>query len=182
MGDVILLALLAVFVVLVALFNRLVRDRNQVTTAWSDVDVQLQRRHDLIPRLVTIVGAYAAHEAGVLQRVSAERQRARAAHGPHARGEIEQELDRDLVQLVALAEDYPELKASDTFMTLHTQLVAVENDLQSARRFYNGSVRQYNNRVEQFPHLLVARAFAFRTAEFFAAGVDAYAPVTVDLT
>ena len=151
------------------LFNRLVRDRNQVAAAWSDVDVQLQRRHDLVPRLVEVVRGYAGHEREVLERVTAERSRSRAATGIARKGEIEAALDRDLGRLLAVAEAYPELKASANFAQLSAELVTVEDHLQSARRFYNGSVRQYNDRQQQFPHWIVARAFGFRPGEFFAA-------------
>jgi LemA protein len=162
-------ALVAVVGATVWLFNRLVTDRNQVAAAWSDIDVQLQRRHDLVPRLVDVVKAYAAHESGLFERVAAERSQSRATAGVAAKGAVETELGRDLGRLLAVAEAYPELKASGNFAQLSSELVDVEEHLQHARRFYNGSVRQYNDRCQQFPHLLVARTFGFRSAEFFAA-------------
>lgn len=150
-------------------FNRLIMDRNQVATAWSDVDVQLQRRHDLVPQLVNVARGYAVHESEVLERVVAERTACRNAARIADRGPLETALGEDLLRVVALVEAYPELKADASFAQLSRELVKVEDSLQSARRFYNGSVRQLNNRIQVFPHLLVARAFGFREAEFFAA-------------
>ena len=166
---------------MVWLFNRLVMDRNQVAAAWSDIDVQLQRRHDLVPRLVDVVKSYAAHESGLFERVAAERSQSRATSGPAAKGAVETALGQDLGRLLAVAEAYPDLKASTNFAQLSSELVDVEEHLQHARRFYNGSVRQYNDRCQQFPHLLVARGFGFRAAEFFAADDGAAAVPTVAL-
>ncbi|TDU31330.1 LemA protein [Panacagrimonas perspica] len=154
------------------LFNRLVSDRNQVGASWSDVDVQLQRRHDLIPNLVEIVKGYAGHERTVLERVVAERNAMHEAQRITDKGAHEPALKKSLSGLVALAEAYPDLKASTHFMQLSAQLAEVENNLQYARRFYNGSVRQYNTRRDQFPDLLVARLFSFQQGEFFAAEAD----------
>jgi len=163
------------------LYNRLVADRNQVAAAWSDVDVQLQRRHDLVPQLVESVRGYAGHESEVLRRVVQERDASRGASGVAAKGAAEAALDADLQRLVALAEDYPDLKASGNFAQLSAQLVEVEDHLQFARRFYNGSVRQYNDRQQQFPHLLVAGTLGFRPAEFFLAADEARATPAVRL-
>ena len=163
------------------LFNRLVSDRNQVAAAWSDIDVQLQRRHDLVPRLVEVVKGYAAHESGLFERVAAERSQSRMTAGVAAKGAVESDLGRDLDRLLAVAEAYPELKASGNFAQLSSELVEVEEHLQHARRFYNGSVRQYNDRCQQFPHLLVARGFGFHAAEFFAAEDGAAAVPDVTL-
>lgn len=157
------------------LFNRLVSDRNQVRASWSDVDVQLQRRHDLIPNLVEIVKSYAGHERTVLERVVAERNAMHDARRITDKGAHEPALKKSLSGLVALAEAYPDLKANTNFMQLSTQLAEVENNLQYARRFYNGSVRQYNTRRDQFPDLLIARLFSFQHAEFFAAEADSRA-------
>ena len=151
------------------LFNRLVQDRNQVRTGWSDIDVQLQRRHDLVPMLVEAVRGYAGHESEVLQRVVEERNASRNASRLPDKAAAEQALEADLRQLIALAEAYPELKASANFAQLSAQLVEVEDHLQYARRFYNGAVRQFNDRQQQFPHLLVARPLGFLPTEFFEA-------------
>lgn len=162
-------------------FNRLVRARNQVHVAWSDVDVQLQRRHDLVPMLVETVRGYAGHESGLLERVTTERSRARQANGVAARSESETALASDLGRLIALREAYPDLKASDNFRQLSAQLVEVEDALQHARRFYNGSVRHYNTDIQRFPDFLIARVTGFRDADFFAAESDARAVVNVNL-
>ncbi|HET6546085.1 MAG TPA: LemA family protein [Rhodanobacteraceae bacterium] len=163
------------------MFNRLVRDRNQVRAAWSDVDVQLQRRHDLVPRLVETVRGYAGHERELLARLASERSTSRQASGVAARGEIETALGGDLTRLIALAEAYPDLKASANFSQLSQELVDVEDALQHARRFYNGSVRQFNTHLERFPDVAVARLFRFQPAEFFAAEADARATPKVAL-
>jgi LemA protein len=163
------------------LFNRLVRLRNQVRNAWSDVDVQLQRRHDLVPMLVESVKGYAAHERQLLESIAIERSAAMRADTPAQRVAPETALGRHLERLIALGEAYPELKASVNFSQLSTQLVQVEDTLQHARRFYNGSVREYNTALETFPGLLVAAALAFRPAEFFAADADARVRVEVRL-
>ncbi len=165
--------LLALVVYIGWMFNRLVRDRNQVHAAWGDVDVQLQRRHDLVPALVESVRGYAGHESQLFARVAAERTRARAAPGVAARGTAETTLGLDLSRLIALGEAYPDLKASSNFAQLSRELVDVEDALQHARRFYNGSVRDYNTHLQRFPDLFIARAFGFRAAEFFAAEDDA---------
>ncbi|MEZ5460300.1 LemA family protein [Dokdonella sp.] len=169
MSASLLLGLLiaALGVAVIWIFNRLVRDRNQVAAAWSDIDVQLQKRHDLIPPLVEIVRGYATHERELLERVTAERTQSRNAHKVGSKGEIERALGNDVGRLIALAEAYPDLKASENFAQLNNELVKVEDHLQYARRFYNGSVRQFNDRIQVFPHVLVARGFGFREAEFF---------------
>jgi LemA protein len=161
----ILLVLASVLGWAVWTFNRFVRLRNQVSEAWAGIDVQLQRRYDLVPNLVTTVQGYMKHESGVLERVSHLRSRPDMAVGQRA-GE-ESGLSRSISRLFALAEAYPDLKASDGFRQLHGSLVEIEDQLQYARRYYNGSVRDNNNLVEGFPSLLVARLFGFRPAEFF---------------
>lgn len=163
------------------LFNRLVRLRNQVSNAWSDVDVQLQRRHDLVPNLVESVKGYAAHERQLLESIATERSVALRAGTPAQRGAPELALGQHLQRLIALAEAYPQLKASGNFRQLSDQLVEIEDTLQHARRFYNGSVRDYNTALETFPGVLIAAALAFKPAEFFAADVGAQAPVAVQL-
>lgn len=146
-------------------YNRFVRLRNQVDQSWADVDVQLQRRYDLVPNLLATVKGYMQHESGVLERVT--RLRAATELDVARRAEEESGLSRSIGRLFALAEDYPDLKASEGFMQLHASLVEIEEHLQYARRYYNGSVRDNNNLVESFPTLLIARLFGFRLAEFF---------------
>ena len=146
-------------------FNRFVRLRNQVKEAWAGIDVQLQRRYDLVPNLVATVKGYTTHESSALERVSHLRGHPEMAVDQRA-GE-ESGLSRAIGRLFALAEDYPNLKASEGFQQLHASLVEIEEQLQYARRYYNGSVRDNNNWVEGFPSLLIARVFGFRPAAFF---------------
>ena len=153
-------------------FNRLVRLRNQVRTAWADIDVQLQRRHDLVPQLVAAVRGYAAHESALLEAVTALRGRAVVATTPAQLGAVEAELHQAVGRLIALEERYPDLKASANFLTLQRDLVQVEEHLQFARRFYNGAVRDLNDGVQKVPDALVARLAGFREAEFFQASSD----------
>ena len=152
----------------VLIFNRLVRDRNQVRAAWSDIDVQLTRRHDLVPQLVDAVRAYANYERATLSAVTELRTRAEAAGSLRDKARLEDEMQAGLHRLIALAESYPELKADGNFLQLQRDLVETEDHLQYARRFYNGAVRIYNTRIESFPDMLVAKPFAFAPAEFFA--------------
>jgi LemA protein len=163
----IVLAGLAVAGILI--FNRLVADRNQAMAAWSDIDVQLTRRHDLVPQLVKAVKAYAGYERATLEAVTELRARSEAAHHLADKARIEDEMVAGINRLVALAEDYPDLKADENFLQLQRELAGIEDHLQYARRFYNGSVRIYNTRLESVPDLIVARAFGFRPREFFAA-------------
>lgn len=146
-------------------YNRLVRNRNQVDEAWAGIDVQLQRRHELVPNLVATVKGYMQHESGVLERVT--RLRADPDMKREERANQESGLSRSIGRLFALAEDYPDLKASNGFQQLHASLVEIEEHLQFARRYYNGSVRDNNNLVEGFPSLIVSRLFRFLKAEFF---------------
>jgi LemA protein len=153
-------------------FNRLVHDRNLVSQGFADIDVQLKRRADLVPRLVEIVRGYAAHERATLTAVTELRSRlgalAARAQGPNAeRFEVETGLGAALQRLVVLQESYPALKADANFRDLASRLVEVEDHLQFARRFYNGAVKQYVTRLQSFPDLLVARTFGFRPAAFF---------------
>lgn len=157
------------------IFNRLVRDRNLVKTGFADIDVQLQRRHDLVPQLVEAVKGYAGFEKQVLQDVVALRGKARTAAGVEQRDGAEKALAAGIGRLIALAESYPDLKASGNFRRFMSDLVQVEDHLQQARRFYNGAVRQFNTRVQQFPDLVVARLFGFSAGEFFSAGIEARA-------
>jgi LemA protein len=156
------------------IFNRLVADRNLVAQGYADIDVQLKRRADLVPRLVEVVRAYAAYERATLEAVTALRlQAARQAardrvRGSHAeRLHTEAQLGDALAGLLLLQEDYPQLKTDAAFRDLAGQLVEIENSLQFARRFYNGAVKQYVTRLQTFPDVLVARLFGFEPAAFF---------------
>jgi LemA protein len=162
-------------------FNRLVRLRNQARAAWADIDVQLRRRHDLVPQLVAAVKAYVAHERATLEAVTGLRGRAIGLASPAQLGRLEAELQRGLERIFALREGYPELKANENFSQLQRDLVEVEDHLQYARRFYNGAVRDLNTTVQKAPDLLIARATGFSEAEFFQADEEDLPPVRVDL-
>lgn len=146
-------------------YNRLVRDRTRVQTAWSDIDVQLKRRHDLIPKLVEAVRQYAAFESATLAAVT--ELRANSGADPAAIGAAENGLSAQVSRLLAVAEAYPDLKANESFLDLQRNLTDVEQHIQYARRYYNGSVRNLNIRVDSFPDSLIARAFGFNPAVFF---------------
>jgi len=146
-------------------FNSAVKFRNQVSEAWAGIDVQLQRRYELVPNLVATVTGYTKHESAVLHQLTLLRNA--TAMPLERRADEESGLSRSIGHLFALAEDYPDLKASESFRQLHTSLVEIEEHLQYARRYYNGSVRDNNNLVERFPSLVIARLFGFRTAAFF---------------
>lgn len=163
-------ALLLVWALMV--FNRLVRLRNQMRNAWADIDVQLARRHDLVPQLVAAVKGYASHEQAVLTAVTELRTAAMAQSSPARLYPIESELEQVLTRILALKEAYPELEASDNFLKLQAALVEVEDHLQYARRFYNGAVRDHNDAVLRVPDLLVARLFGFQEGEFYQAGAE----------
>lgn len=181
MAYVFLLLVLAVAGWAVFAFNRLVRLRNQVRTAWADIDVQLQRRHDLVPSLVAAVQAYAGHESATLQAVSELRAQALAQTRPARLGEVEASLERELGRLVALQEAYPDLKANRNFEQLQHDLVDVEEQLQYARRFYNGAVRDYNDGTQRVPDIVIARMAGFKGAEFFQAESGSRDAVKVEM-
>lgn len=157
----------AIFVWAAWTFNRLVSLRNSLREAWSGIDVQLKRRHDLVPVLVEFVRGYRDHERGVFEKVTAARVAAESAKGTTAAGEAERTLTDGLRQLVAVVEAYPQLKADENYRKLGAQLVEIEDQLQFARRYYNGTAKILNNLVGTIPTMLVARPFGFRTADFF---------------
>jgi len=148
-------------------FNRLVKRRNIVQEAWSGIDVQLRRRHNLIPNLVSVVEGYSIHERGVLEQVARLRAETDRARNLRAKQDGENALSQTLKSIIAVAEAYPELKADRRYHDLQRQLVEVEDQIQMARRYYNGAVREYNICVESFPGNLVARLFGFGREEFF---------------
>ncbi len=152
---------------LIILYNRLVHDRERVKQAWSDILVHLKRRHDLIPKLVDAVKAYAGYEEKVMSEVTALRSRSDDWQDAGRRGPLEAHLSGSLRGLLAVAEAYPELKASDQWLNLQQNITAVEDDIQYARRYYNGAVKALNVRVDSFPSNLVARGFGFTHAPFF---------------
>ncbi len=150
-------------------FNDLVTSRNRARAAWSGVDIQLQRRHDLVPQLVATVQGYAAHEQATLTAIAELRNRAQGDASIADRGQIEHELGAHISHLLALQENYPELKAGENFLQLQRDLVAIEDRLQQARSAYNQTVLDYNTQIQNFPLLLFARPGGFAPAEFFQA-------------
>jgi LemA protein len=160
-------------------YNRLVRLRTRVGSAWADIDVQLQRRHDLVPQLVSVVDRIAGHERATLEHVTALRAQALTTTSPGPLGALESELQQGVMRILALGEAYPELTADGNFLQLQRDLVEVEDHLQYARRFYNGAVRDLNTACLRFPDLILARLLNFREAEFFQAGREAASSVGV---
>ena len=155
------------------LYNRLVTDRNLVEAGWADIDVQLKRRHDLIPRLVSCVKAYADFERATLEAVAELRQQSEEARDLMSKASIEDAIESGLHKVIVTVEDYPELKADNNFRELQAELIETENRIQYARRFYNGAVRNLNTRIESFPTLLIADPLGFKEAQFFAVHADA---------
>ena len=163
-----LLAVVVVIAVyLVAIYNRLVRQSNLVREGWSGIDVQLKRRTDLVPNLVAVVKAYAAHERNLFEQVAATRMSSIAADNVASQAAAERALQGALGRLLAVAEAYPELKANTNFLDLQQQLAEIEDHLQMARRYYNGTVRNLNISIQSFPDALVARPLGFREEPFF---------------
>ena len=180
------LVLLAVAGLLVAgvvlIYNGLARLRLLAANAWSDIDVQLKRRHDLVPTLVAAVKGHAGYERGTLEAVVDARNRATGAAGPAAAGEAERALAGSVRQLLAVAEAYPELRAAESFLSLQRSLVEIEDHIQNARRYYNAVVRDLNTRIAQFPFNLIAGLFGFRPREYFGlADESEQAPPQIDL-
>jgi LemA protein len=170
---VVLLLLLGGFVLA---YNGLVRRRNRIREAWAQIDVELERRHDLIPNVVDTVKGYAAHERGTFEAVTEARAAAvtaRASGNPDAMGSAEGALTQTLRTLFAVAESYPQLRASENFLSLQEQLTATEDKIAFARRYYNGSVRDFNTAIQSFPRNLFAGALGFKAFGYFSAEEDA---------
>ena len=181
MGWIIALVVVAVLVIgFVTIYNSLVRDRNRVDNAWGQMEVQLKRRYDLIPNLVETVKGYATHERETFEEVTRARQGAEAARTPAEQAEAENFLTQALRQLFAVAEDYPELRASDNFQSLQDDLEETENKIAVSRQIYNDTVLTYNNRVQQIPTNIVAAITGFETREFFEAGAEAQEAPSVE--
>ena len=159
--------LLLIVIVLVFSYNKLVRDRQRVLSGWSDIEVQLQRRHALIPKLVTAIRQYADYEQATLTALTELRSRAQKAGAVAERSELENRLSQSLFSVVAIAEAYPDLKASQNFLDLQKQISEIEQDIHFARRYYNGAVNHWNTRLQSFPDIIVARLLRFRPAEYF---------------
>ena len=154
----------------IAIYNGFVTLTNRVKEAWSDIDVQLKRRYDLIPNLVETVKGYAAHESGTLERVTEMRVRAMNATNPAEKADAENMLSGALKSLFAVSENYPNLKANENFVELQRELSDTENKIQSARRFYNGVVMDLNTRLQSFPSNLIGTMFGFTARDFFELG------------
>ena len=162
LGIIVLLALILVFA-----YNGMVKARNKVDESWSGIDVQLKRRHDLIPNLVETVKGYAAHEKEVFENVSAARSAAISAQGPAAQAQAETALNGALGRLFAVAEAYPQLRAVESFTQLQQELANTEDQIAASRRIYNGNVQAYNTKIQVFPNSLLAGPFGFTRREFF---------------
>jgi LemA protein len=167
MAWLVLGILVLLVVLLVVLYNSLVRLNVQCDNAWADIDVQLKRRYDLVPNLVESVKGYAAHEKGTLEAVINARNRAMSATGPADKAQAENVLSGALKSLFALAEAYPQLRAVESFTSLQSSLSEIEDTVQNARRYYNAVVRDLNIKIQQFPTNMVAGMLGFRTREFF---------------
>ncbi|MEK7566094.1 MAG: LemA family protein [Patescibacteria group bacterium] len=165
--TVVLIIVAVVAVWLIFVFNGLIRARYRVREAWSDIDVQLKRRYDLIPNLVEAVKGYMSHERGVFEKVTEARTRAMGATSKDEKLGAENALSNTLKTLFAVSENYPELKANANFLDLQRELADTENKIQAARRFYNGNVMDYNTKTAVFPTNLMAGAFGFGKEEFF---------------
>ncbi|MCA9407342.1 MAG: LemA family protein [Candidatus Omnitrophica bacterium] len=163
--------LLGIIVLLIAsiigIYNGLVRGRLHVNESWSGIDVQLKRRHDLIPNLIETVKGYMKHEQKVLEEVTRLRSEVTGASGKQQKANLENGISQALKTIFAVSEAYPDLKANQNFQDLQKNLTNIESELQLARRYYNGTVRDYNYKVESFPSNLVAQAFQFKKEEFF---------------
>ena len=163
----------------IAIYNRLVRYRNQIDNAWSQIDVQLRRRYDLIPNLVNTVKGYAAHEKSTFENVTAARAAATAAQGVAEQAQAENQLTQALRQLMLVVENYPDLKANENFLALQEELTGTEGRIAFARQFYNDQVLIFNNLVQQFPSSIVASMGGFKIREFFEIEEAATGPVQV---
>lgn len=176
----ILIAIAAALVLwLIGIYNSLIRSRNRVDEAWSDIDVQTKRRYDLIPNLVETVKGYATHEKDLLENITKARSQAMQATDLHEKAAAENMLSDTLKSLFAVAENYPDLKASQNFAKLQDELTDTENKIMAARRFYNGNVRDFNTKIEVFPTNIVAGMLGFKKYEFFEATNEERENVTV---
>ncbi|MBI2587855.1 LemA family protein [Candidatus Azambacteria bacterium] len=169
MGTLTIVLVLVAILVLwaIASYNGLIRRRNRVDEAWADIEVQLKRRHDLIPNLVETVRGYATHERELFEKVTQARTRAMGAATPEDRLQAENALSQTLKSLFAVAENYPQLRASENFVALQRDLTDTEDKIQAARRFFNGNVRDYNTAIQSFPTAIIAGIFGFAKRELF---------------
>jgi LemA protein len=178
-GLVLLGIVVLIILYVVALYNRLVVDRNRIDNAWSQIDVQLRRRYDLIPNLIETVKGYAAHEREVFEKVTEARANAIAANTVKDQGQAENVLTQALRSVFAVAENYPQLRATENFQQLQEELSGTESKIAFARQFYNDTVLRYNNARQAFPAVIVANAFGFGPREYFEMEETAREPVKV---
>lgn len=168
-GVIVLIIVIIVAIAGISMYNGLIKLRNRVDEAWSDIDVQLKRRYDLIPNLVNTVKGYAAHEKELFEKVTEARAVAMGAGTPAEKEKAENLLSGTLKSLFAVAENYPDLKANQNFLELQRELTDTEDKIQAARRFYNGNVRDFNTKIQVFPNNIFAGMLNFTKREFFAA-------------
>lgn len=182
MGIGLILAAVVVIIAVwvIAIFNSLVRLKNRVDEAWSDIDVQLKRRYDLIPNLVNTVKGYAAHEREAFEKVTEARSRAMGAGTTQDKAQAENMLSGALKSLFAIAEAYPDLKANQNFLELQRELTDTEDKIQASRRFYNGNVRDFNTKIEIFPNNTIAGMLGYVKREFFETAEGEKEPVKVE--
>jgi len=181
LGWIILIVVAVLAVALIAIYNGLVRSKVRVDEAWSDINVQLKRRYDLIPNLVNTVKGYATHESGVFEKVAEARAAAMGATGMHDKAVAENALAGTLKSLFAVAEAYPELKANQNFGQLQQELVDTEDKIQASRRFYNNNVKDFNTKLQVFPTNLLAGMLGFSKRDFFEADNQAEIEKPVDV-
>jgi LemA protein len=179
-GWLVVAVVVVLIVALIVMYNRLVRLRNQIEAAWSQIDVQLKRRYDLIPNLVETVKGYAAHERETFEAVTRARQQAAGTTGVEDQAQAENMLTQALRQLFAVAEAYPQLKANENFLELQEELTGTEGRIAFARQFYNERVLAYDNSLESFPSNLIAGAFSFKPRPYFETETASREPVRVD--
>lgn len=178
-GLIVIIAGAAILLWIIGMYNGLIRLKNRVDEAWSDIDVQLKRRYDLIPNLISTVKGYAAHERELFEKVTEARTKAMGANTPAAKEQAENALSGTLKTLFAVAENYPELKANQNFLELQRELTDTEDKIQASRRFYNGNVRDFNTKMEVFPGNIIAGMLNFQKREFFEADASEKEPVKV---
>lgn len=168
MVTLIIIGVIAIFLLYaVSIYNRLVKLKNLVQEAWSSIDVMLKKRHDLIPNLVETVKGYATHERETLENVTRARNQAVGANSLEAKEAAEKNLNQAMMNLFAVAEQYPDLKANANFQQLQAELTSIENDIEKSRRYYNGTARENNTLVESFPSNIVANMYKFEKVSYF---------------
>ena len=167
MTEIFSLIAIAIIIWGIIIYNRLISNKNHVHEGWSDIDVQLKLRYNLIPNLLATTQQYAKYEQAVLSTITELRTQSTQISSINEKGEIEKQLTGGLQKLIAVVEQYPDLKANETFIKLQEELVGIEEKIQYARRYYNGAVRNFNICIERFPNLLIARTFNFKQSEFF---------------